>query len=54
MSRGVRTNKTKAKAQRGEMALGALLTYHSPRDRGDAGRSRFRLRYPRPGARGLQ
>lgn len=30
MPRGVRTNKAKAKAQRGEIALGALLTYHSP------------------------
>ena len=30
MSSGVRTNRAKAKAQRGEMAVGALLTYHSP------------------------
>ncbi len=30
MARAVRANRTKAKAQAGQMALGALLTYHSP------------------------
>jgi 4-hydroxy-2-oxoheptanedioate aldolase len=30
MARAVRANRTKAKAQAGHMALGALLTYHSP------------------------